>query len=313
VRRLLAGTLLAAILGASPAAANSVASIVVADNGDVYFSDYVRDKVWKLDADGALSASLSNVHSYHLVRDAAGTIYGEHRSPRGGDPTIWRLKADGSRDEAFRGTRHGATSSYRGTLFTIDPQGGLLYLRDCQLVRLGDDGGLVPLTRHRCARFAWTDHALIYGHLHGSMAWAPDGTLYFSDGRSIRRVAPDGAVTTLSGKPTSLFGDPKAGEERFDMLMGLAVDSDGILYAADGRRRAILRFEPGRKPTVVARLGMFWSPIGLATFGNDVYVLVNLRFPTPGFLSGAFGNPTLQKISGNGRIQTIAAVKNSKP
>ena len=301
---------LGALLATSGATANSVASIVVADNGDVFFSDYVRDKIWKVSAGGELSVALSNRHTYHLVRDAKGTIYGENGPTRSGaDATIWRLEPDGKWDEAFRAARRGGTASYRGTVFTIDLDGNLLYLHECRLVRLGDDGGLVPLTQRRCTGIAWKDDALIYGHLHGSMAWAPDGTLYFSDGRTIRRVTPEGDVTTLGGKPTTLFADPRPGEERFDALMGLAVDANGTVFAADRSRRSILRFGPDGKPELVAKLGMFWSPIGLTVSGDDLYVVVNLRFPTPGFLAGALGNPTVQKISADGTIQTLATVK----
>jgi hypothetical protein len=306
VNRALVGAALGLLLSAA-ARANSLASVVVASNGDVYFSDYVRDKIWKVDAAHAVSAALSNVHTYHLVRDADGVIYGENR-PQRGDASIWRLEPDGRRDEVFRSVRRGQAASYQGTLFTIDPRGSLLYLKDCQIVRLGDDGGLIPVTRQRCLGSAWTDDARIYGHLHGSMAWDGAGTLYFSDGRTIRRVAPDGAVTTLAGASTTLFADPRPGEERFDKLMGLAIDRHGIVFAADQRRRVILRFEPDGKAIVVAKLGMFWSPIGLAVSGDEVYVLVNLRLPTPGFLAGAIGNPTLQKISRGGRISTIATV-----
>lgn len=60
VKRTLVGTILGALLAASVATANSVASIVVSDNGDVCFSDYVRDKIWKISARGKLSVALSN-------------------------------------------------------------------------------------------------------------------------------------------------------------------------------------------------------------------------------------------------------------
>ena len=54
---------------------------------------------------------------------------------------------------------------------------------------------------------------------------------------------------------------------------------------------------------------MFWLPIGPAVSSIDADVLVNLRFPTPAFLPGALENPTLQKISGDGRISTVATVE----
>ena len=307
----LAGFCLASLLLAPAASANSIASIVVESNGDVYFSDYVRDKIWKVDASGALTVAVANRHSFHLVLDAVGAIYGEHRPARGGEPTIWRFEPGGRTEEVFRPVRRGQATSYRGTVFTIDSRGSLLYLKDCQIVRLGEDGGLTPITQRGCHETAWTDPLIVYGHLHGSLAWGPGETLYFSDGRTIRRIRPDGAVSTLDGKSTSLFAGRQPGEPRYESLMGLAVDSRGSVFAADRDSRAILRFTPDGKTAVVARLGMFWSPIAMTLSGDDLYVLVNLRFPTPAFLAGVFGNPTLQRLSADGRMTTVSTVKAS--
>ena len=307
-RWLRAGLVLAALLSAAGARANSIASIVVERNGDVYFSDYVRDKIWKVDGGGALTVALARSHSSHLVLDSGGAIYGENRPSRGGDVTIWRLEPGGPAQEVFRPARYGRTASYRGTVFTIDRQGNLLYLRDCQVVRLGEDGGLTALTPDGCRETAWSDPLIVYGHLHGSLAWGPDGTLYFSDGRTIRRICRDGSVTTLDGRPSSLFGARRKGEPRYESLVGLAVDERGNVYAADRDSRSILRFHPDGTTDVVARLGMFWSPTALALSGSSIYVLVNLRFPTPGFLAGVFGNPTLQKVSADGQITTVSTV-----
>jgi hypothetical protein len=306
-----------AILGlwaaAFPGVANSIASVVVGDAGDVYFSDYVRDKIWKVDTRGELTVALAHRHTFHLVRDADGTIYGESGAFRGRAPaTIWSLDVAGRSDEVFRSVQRGRSESYRGTVFTIDRRGNLLFVRDCQLVRLSAEG-LVPMTSGRCTENAWSNKVIVYGHLHGSLAWGPDDTLYFSDGRSIRRIAPGGRVTTMTGKETTLFAPPQTGEERFDALMGLAVDARGTVYAADRRRRVVLRFAPDGRAAILAQLGLFWSPTALAVSGGDVYVLVNLRFPTPAFLSGTFGNPTLQKISEDGRIRTIATVRGRNP
>lgn len=303
------GLALVLVLSAAGARANSIASIVVERNGDVYFSDYVRDKIWKVDGTGVLSVALSNRHGSHLVLDGSGAIYGENRPNRGGDATIWRLEPGGAAEEVFRPVRRGRAASYRGTVFTIDARGALLYLKDCQIVRLGEDGELRALTQRECHENAWSDPLIVYGHLHGSLAWGPDGALYFSDGRTIRRVRSDGEVTTLDGRPTSLFAGRLSGEGRYESLMGLAVDERGNVYAADKESRTILRFRPNGKTELVAQLGMFWSPIALALSRTGVYVLVNLRFPTPGFLSGVFGNPTLQKITPDGRITTVSTVK----
>jgi hypothetical protein len=122
-------------------------------------------------------------------------------------------------------------------------------------------------------------------------------------------VRADGSVTTLSGRPASLFGEPQVGEPLFASLAGLAVDGRGRIVAADRERREIVRIGKDGRSAVLARLGVFWSPIALALAGDDVYLLVNLRFETPGFLSGVLGNPTLQRLSPDGHLVTISTVR----
>ena len=295
-----------------PARANSIASVVVDRAGHVYFSDYVRNRVWKIETDGRLTDWVRGKHTHHLVIDENGTLYGENIIPRGTAQEIWEMTAEGTLTNVFRARRMGHASSYRGTVFTIDKSGTLLYLRDCQIVRLTAEGELQPWAGRRCGGDVWGSDTLRYGHLHGSMVWGPKGILYFSDARSVRRVAPDGSVTTLTGKPIALFADPQPEERRFNSAMGIAVDESGNVYVADRRDRSVVRLTSDGKEKVVARLPFFWSPTGLGRAGNDLYVVANLRFPTPGFLSGVIGNPAIFKITPDGHVTAVATARGKR-
>lgn len=59
------------------------------------------------------------------------------------------------------------------------------------------------------------------------------GNLYVADGPCIRKVAPDGAVTTLVGTTQVGNVDGNASEARFSKVMGLFMAADGKLYIAD--------------------------------------------------------------------------------
>jgi glucose/arabinose dehydrogenase len=302
---------LLAVLSAfsSSVRANGIATVVVDRSGSLYFSDYIRNRVWKVAPGGALSVWVRGKHTHHLVLDDNGVVYAEQVPPAGGAAELWEASPDGRVSDLFRAGRRGQSATYRGTVFTIDRSGTLLYLRDCQIAKLTADGRLEAWAGRRCSGDVWKSDTLRFGHLHGSLAWGPDGTLYFSDARSVRRVAPDGTVTTLGGKPATLFADPQPGEARFDRAMGLAVDSRGNVFVADSRDRAVKRVEKDGSTTIVGRLRFLWSPIGLGLSGETLYVVANLRIPTPGFLAGVVGNPSVFSLTPAGKLAIVASAR----
>ncbi|HTD51415.1 MAG TPA: SMP-30/gluconolactonase/LRE family protein [Thermoanaerobaculia bacterium] len=303
--------LLLAVLSAfSPSVrANGIATVVVDRAGNLYFSDYIRNRVWKVAPGGALSVWVNGKHTHHLVLDENGALYGEAITPRGLAQGIWEASLDGHVSDLFRAERKGHSANYRGTVFTVDRSGSLLFLRDCQIARLTVDGRLESWAGRRCSGDVWSSDSLRFGHLHGSLAWGPDGSLYFSDARSVRKVAADGTVTTLGGKPVTLFADPQPGEARFDRALGLAVDSSGNVFVADSRDRAVKRVEKNGSTTIVGRLPFLWSPTGLGLSGQTLYVVANLRIPTPGFLAGLIGNPSVFALTPAGKITTVASAR----
>lgn len=73
------------------------------------------------------------------------------------------------------------------------------------------------------------------GSLHnGGMALGPDGSLYFTDQYRVRRVGPDGVVSTVAGVGTVAPGDPSSGANAFQTSIrpphSIAVDGNGALY-----------------------------------------------------------------------------------
>lgn len=312
MRRILVARLLAAaqlFLFCTSLRANSIASIVVDQSGSIYFSDYIRNRIWKLETGGKPTIWIRGKHTHHLVLDQTDTLYGEDVPPGGSTRALWQMTPEGTLTEVLHARRKGRALDYEGTVFTIDGLGNLDYLRDCQIVRLAADGRVTPWAGRRCTGAVWKSDTLRYGHLHGSLAWGPDSVLYFSDARTVRRVSPDGQITTLDGHPVTLFANPQPGEHRFGRVMGLAVDSEGSLFVAERRTRSVERIGRDGHMHRVVRLSAFWSPTGLGMAGRDLYLVTELRVPIPGFLAGLIGNPTIRRLSQDGQITTIATIR----
>jgi len=66
-----------------------------------------------------------------------------------------------------------------------------------------------------------------------ALAWASDETLYFVDGSYIRKVTPDGTVTTLAGCGFNEYADGTGSGACFSAPESLAVDATGNIWVAD--------------------------------------------------------------------------------
>lgn len=95
------------------------------------------------------------------------------------------------------------------------------------------DGG--PAT----AALLWNPYAIAVG---------PDGTLYIADhtNERIRRIGPDGIITTIAGSGASGFsGDNwSATAAQFNYPTGVAIAPDGNVYVSDYLNRRIRRIQP---------------------------------------------------------------------
>lgn len=89
------------------------------------------------------------------------------------------------------------------------------------------------------------------------IAVGPDGTVYVADtcNDCIRKITPDGVVTTLAGTNTSGYVDSMGAAARFYRPWALDVGSDGYIYVADRYNYRIRRVSPAGVVTTVAGTG----------------------------------------------------------
>jgi large repetitive protein len=84
------------------------------------------------------------------------------------------------------------------------------------------------------------------------LAFDHDDNLYVSDSNNsrIRRITPDGMVTTLAGTGAPGYINGPGNIARFDFPTGLGVDRNGNLYVADSGNHLIRAITPGQRQFV---------------------------------------------------------------
>ncbi|WP_218925184.1 Ig-like domain-containing protein [Vibrio sp. ES.051] len=132
------------------------------------------------------------------------------------------------------------------------------------------------------------------------LALGVDGTLYVADSlnHSIRRIAPDGTVSTFAGTGEKGFADGDATNAQFDTPKGLAMASDGRLYVADTENNRIRVISPD---------GMVSTFAGTGDQGIDDGLTVSASFNRPQQMS--FGDDGTLYISdtSNNKIRAISS------
>jgi hypothetical protein len=217
---------------ATQALFGEVGAVVVDPAGDLFISDLGNDRVRKVDAAGILTTVAGDGHPADSVGD-------------GGPATKARLAGPVG--------------------LAVDPMGNLLIVdRGNQRVRKVDTSGIIttvaggghPADGRGDGGLATDAHLTFPLHLALDQA----GSLYISDpfDYRVRRVSPDGRITTVAGggSPADGVGDGgRATEACLDGADGLAVDGGGNLFIAENHGVRIRKVSAEGIITTVAGTG----------------------------------------------------------
>ncbi|MDG4784832.1 hypothetical protein O7626_02600 [Micromonospora sp. WMMD1102] len=156
----------------------------------------------------------------------------------------------------------------------------------------------------------------------GGVAVAADGSVYLSDAgnRRVRKVAPDGTISTVAGSgragtPGTEVTDGTSGTE-VDLALpqSLAVGRDDTLYIADTGLARVFRLAPDGRLSVVAGTGVpgpvgDGGPAARASFGQ----LGGLAVAPDGTVYvGDVRNHRVRAVTPDGTIDTVAGNGNSQ-
>lgn len=132
----------------------------------------------------------------------------------------------------------------------------------------------------------------------------PDGSLYYSEDRAIRKIDKRGRVTavTVNVAVPNCAAVPGTEPAVGPYLRGLAVAPDGSIYVAAAGCGAVLRVDAKGKVTTVLRATSPWSPTAVAVANGEVYVLEYLHTASDNRVEWL---PRVRKISRAGRVSTL--------
>ncbi|MEZ4933199.1 MAG: YCF48-related protein [Saprospiraceae bacterium] len=142
-----------------------------------------------------------------------------------------------------------------------------------------------------------------------SLATDGEGNIYVGDNNAVRRISPDGTVSTLAGSLISGFLDGNGTEAQFNFIWGIDADVSGNIYAADAFNHAVRKISTTGEVTTLGGAGFPGyqdgnADMALFNYPEDVAIDQN------GHLYVADGtNGVIRKITPDGEVSTAIGQK----
>ncbi len=271
---------------------------------------------WDARAQSVGGWSLGVHHGYDTISKTVYLGDGGRRSAAATGAVITTVAGNGI--SGFSGDGGPATQAALSDPFvvTVGPDGNL-YIADRnnnRIRRVGPDGIIITVAGNGISGFSGDGGPATQAALSApfGMAVGPDGSLYIGDrnNRRVRRVGPDGIITTVAGDGQSGFsgdGGPATQAALSDPI-AVAVGPDGSLYIADRNNNRVRRVGPDGIITTVAGDGQigFSGDGGLATqaaLSETIGVAVG---PDGSLYIVDRGNNRIRRVGPDGIIITVA-------
>ncbi len=210
----------------------------------------------------------------------------------------------------------GVAALQRPGALAISPTGTLYVADDAtnRVLRLEPDGRFVVVAgTGRLGHVETGPAAASRLQRLGQLAFAPNGTLYLSDGRYVQAVSSSGTLTTVAGdgRPAQLADQISNGAPArragLPQVTGLTVGPAGMLYLSTGTQ--ILRLHDGRLFVVADRRRFAGLP--RSTLRGEGLILGNLAFDARGdlYVSVSGVGFALYELSTSGRARYVGPLR----
>lgn len=296
--------------------------ISVSASGVVYVADTGNRAIRRITSDGLVTTLTSPGQLSEprgITVDAAGVItvadYGAHAirsiATSGAVATLaGTVGTPGTTDATGAAARFHFPSGLAAT------STGVIYVADTDndTIRAIAPGAAVTTFAGQAGRTSSTDGQGADARFDDPFAAAVDagGVVYVADSAAhvIRRITPDGAVTTYAGSPGAYgSADGTGAAARFYSPFGVAVDTAGNVYVADSFNHTVRKIAAGGIVTTLAgsaqsggktdgagTTARFDQPFGITVDANGTV-----------YVSDATAN-TIRKITPAGVVSTLAGL-----
>ena len=291
VRHALGALVAIAWLSSGASAAQPGSGIAVDGQGRIFFTDTGRGP-WKIEPGGKVIAHDGPPYPF-LALDPPGRFAGA-RLPASARA---EMKHAGSRPTViFSSDVPIAIDADEALYFPQAGQDGRL-----QIIRLKPSG-----THDVMATLPATSEEGPLEWLNG-IAAGPDGSVYYSENRAVRKVTREGTISTVATSIEVPGCVPPAGfpAKLGPQLRGIGVAADGSIVAAATGCAAIVRISPEGAVMPLLRAVAPWTPTGVALSGNDILVLEYLY---NGSSDRRAWLPRVRKLAGDGKISLLAEI-----
>jgi sugar lactone lactonase YvrE len=208
---------------------------------------------------------------------------------------------DGPARQARFADPFGLVMDHAGNVFVAD--GG-----DNNRIRKITANGMVSTLAGGHEGFADGPAASAAFNTPSALALDPGGNLIVADtgNNAIRKITPEGIVSTIAGSGKAGFQDGPAASAQFNGPLGVAVDGGGNIYVADTYNDRIRRITPAGQVSTLAGSGHpgFQDGPGLtARFDTPCALAVN---PQGGLFIADTKNNAIRQINSVGAVTTLA-------
>ncbi|TGE13805.1 NHL repeat-containing protein [Hymenobacter elongatus] len=143
-----------------------------------------------------------------------------------------------------------------------------------------------------------------FGYAAG-LALDAQGNLYVADEENhrIRKISPDGLVTTLAGSGVAGFADGVGITAQFNKPKAVALDQQRNVYVADKENRSIRKITPIGVVSTLAgspSTTQFSRPLGVAVDGQNTVYVADYNY------TGGIKDHRILKVSPQGQVSTLA-------